>query len=125
MGTRADKKSWTVAVQDPQKRKNYPDIVHMRNGAIATSGNYEIYFDREKLFHHIVDPQTGLSPRLSTSVSVMARTTMEADALATSVFVMNPVKGRSFINSLPQCESMVISKDGTQLRSRGWKSAAI
>lgn len=125
MGARADKKPWTVAIQDPFKRRNYPDIIHMRDGAIATSGNYEIYFDREKMFHHIVDPRTGLSPELSTSVSVIAPTTMEADALSTSVFVMNPLKGTRFIDSLPKCESLIIAKDGTQLKSRDWKSAAI
>ena len=124
MGARADRRPWTVASQDPFKRKNYPDIIHMNNGAIATSGNYEIYFDREKMFHHIVDPRTGLSPELSTSISVAATTTMEADALSTSVFVMRPVKGRRFIDSLPHSECLIIAKDGTQLKSRGWKSAA-
>ena len=124
MGARADNKSWTVAIQDPLKKRNYPDIVHMNTGSIATSGNYEIYFDREKMFHHIVDPKTGISPEMSTSVSVTAPTTMDADALATGVFVMNPVKGTGFINSLAQAESLIVAKDGTQLKSRGWKSAA-
>ncbi|UCB50723.1 MAG: FAD:protein FMN transferase [Deltaproteobacteria bacterium] len=124
MGARADNKPWTVAIQDPLKKRNYPDIVHMNTGAIATSGNYEIYFDREKMFHHIVDPRTGISPEMSTSVSVIAPTTMDADALATGVFVMNPVKGTGFINSLGQTESLIVAKDGTQLKSRGWKSAA-
>jgi thiamine biosynthesis lipoprotein len=125
MGSRPDRKPWTVAIQDPQKERHYPDIVHLNNGAIATSGNYEIYFDREKLFHHIVDPRTGLSPRLNTSVSVMALTAMAADALATSVFVMNPLDGKDFIDSLPRCECFVITREGHPLKSRGWKSAAI
>jgi thiamine biosynthesis lipoprotein len=108
MGARADEKPWTVAIQDPLKKRNYP----------------EIYFDREKMFHHIVDPRSGISPEMSTSVSVIAPTTMDADAIATGVFVMNPVKGTGFINSLGQCESLIVAKDGTQLKSRGWKSAA-
>jgi thiamine biosynthesis lipoprotein len=124
MGTKADNKPWTVAIQDPLKKRNYPDIIHMNTGAIATSGNYEIYFDREKMFHHIVDPRTGISPHMSTSVSVIAPTTMDADALATGVFVMNPVKGTGFINSLRQTESLIVAKDGTQLKSKGWKSGA-
>ncbi len=124
MGARADNKPWTVAIQDPLKKRNYPDIVRMNSGAIATSGDYEIYFDREKMFHHIVDPRTGISPEMSTSVSVIAPTAMDADALATGVFVMNPVKGTGFINSLAQAESLIVAKDGTQLKSRGWKSAA-
>jgi thiamine biosynthesis lipoprotein len=124
MGTRLDRKPWTVAVQDPQKKRHYPDIIHMRDGAVATSGDYEIYFDREKMFHHIVNPGTGRSPELTASVSVVADTTMEADALSTSVFVMSPEKGAAFINTLPRCECLVIAKDGGQVKSGGWKSAA-
>ena len=123
-GAKADNRPWMVAIEDPSKAKNYPDIIQMRDGAVATSGNYEIFYDREKMFHHIVDPNSGLSPDLKNSVSVRAETTMEADALSTSVFVMNPVKGIEFMNALPRCEGLVVAKDGSLLKSRGWKSAA-
>ena len=125
MGARRDRKPWTVAIQDPRKKKQYPDIVHMTDGAVATSGNYEVYFDREKMFHHIVDPKTGISPELSTSVSVLSNTAMDADALSTSVFVMDPTAGTRFINSLPGCECLVLAKEGKRYKSQGWKSAAI
>jgi FAD:protein FMN transferase len=124
-GRRPDKKPWTVAIQDPFKRQNDPDIIHLTDGAISTSGDYEIYFDQQKMFHHMVNPRTGLGPELSISVSVMAQTTMEADALSTSVFVMEPEQGTRFINSLRHSESLVITKDGTQLKSKGWKSETI
>ncbi len=122
-GEKAEKKPWTVAIQDPQKKKNYPDIIHMRDGAVATSGDYEIYYDREKMFHHIVIPQTGLSPELNASVSVLADTAMDADALSTSVFVMAPEKGIRFINTMAQCECLIIAKEGNLLKSKGWKNA--
>jgi len=122
MGVRNDKKPWSVAIQDPWKKKQYPDIIHMTNGAIATSGNYEIYFDREKMFHHIVNPATGLSPELSTSVSVLAKTAMDADALSTSIFVMNPIPGIRFIDSIPNCESLIVAKEGEVFKSAQWKS---
>ena len=124
-GTKGDNRHWTVAIQDPLKKNNYPDIIHMRDGAIATSGNYEVYYDREKMFHHIVNPRTGLSPRLTTSVSVIANTTMEADALSTSVFVMNPSEGARFVDTLPSCECLIMADDGTLTKSKGWKSRAI
>ncbi len=118
-------KPWTIAIQDPMKKRHYPDIIHMNDGAIATSGNYEVYFDNEKMFHHIVNPKTGHSPIYSTSVSVRAKTTMEADALSTSVFVMNPVEGTKFINSLPACECFIVTRRNGILKSAGWKSRAI
>jgi thiamine biosynthesis lipoprotein len=123
-GAKGDNSPWRVGIEDPSKKKNYPDVIQMRDGAVATSGNYEIYYDRERMFHHIVDPSSGLSPDLKNSVSVRADTTMEADALSTSVFVMNPAEGIEFMNALPRCEGLVVAKDGSLLRSRGWKSAA-
>ena len=121
-GSKQGKQPWLVAIEDPEKRQKYPDVIQMRDGAIATSGNYEVYFDKEKMFHHIVNPMTGVSPCSSVSVSISANTTMEADALATSVFVMNPREGTELINSIPDCSSLVIAKDGSLLKSSRWKS---
>ena len=125
MGLRVDKKPWTIAIQDPKKRNRYPDKISMTDGAIATSGNYEVFFDREKMFHHIVDPRSGQSPHLTASVSVMADTAIEADALSTGVFVMGTRAGVRFIDSMPGCECLVIGRGSRITQSRGWKSAAI
>jgi thiamine biosynthesis lipoprotein len=124
-GVRNEKKPWTVAIEDPNKKRNYPDAIRLTDGAVATSGNYEIYYDREKMFHHIVDPRTGMSPHLNASVSVVTKTAMDADALATSIFVMETKEGMRFMNSLPGCECLVISDEGRLTKSKGWKSAAI
>jgi len=121
-GMAARGKAWTVAVQDPKKSREYPDIITLQDGAIATSGDYEIYYDKEKLFHHIIDSRTGLSPQLSTSVTVVAPTVMDADALSTSVFVMEPVAGVQFINSQQDCECFVMAKNGIITRSDGWQA---
>ncbi len=123
-GAKEHDRPWLVAIEDPRKKKNYPDTIRMRDGAVATSGDYEVFFDKERVFHHIVHPRTGLSPHLSTSVSVVAGTTMEADALATSVFVMNPEDGTRFIDSLPNSGSLVISREGRVLKSTAWKNGA-
>lgn len=120
-GKAAQGKAWTVAVQDPSKNKEYPDIITMQDGAIATSGNYEIFYDNEKMFHHIVNGRTGHSPHLSSSVTVVAPTVMDADALATSVFVMGPAEGVSFINRQPGTDCFVIDKDGGIQKSAGWQ----
>lgn len=122
-GVAARGRAWTVAIQDPDKGREYPDIVTMGSGAMATSGNYEIYYDREKMFHHIVDSRTGRSPELAASVTVIAATVMNADALATGVFVMPPAQGLAFINGQPGCECFFVDKDGGRRRSTGWKSA--
>lgn len=124
-GNRMDGNPWSVAIEDPEKRGAYPDVLHMRNGALATSGNYEVYFDREKMFHHIVDPKAGTSPQSNTSVSVRGRTTIDADALATSLFIMEPAQGARFTASLYGFDALIISRNGRKWSSSGWKSEAI
>lgn len=120
VGSAAKSKPWTVAIQDPAKHKQYPDVIQMTNGAIATSGNYEIFYDNEKLFHHIMDAKTGVSPTLSSSVTVRTATVMDADALSTSVFVMQPTHGLAFINKRTDSECFIIGKDGATHQSKEW-----
>lgn len=122
-GTAAKAGQWTVAIQDPNHQKAYPDIVRMGTGAISTSGSYEIYYDQEKTFHHIVTPQTGHSPTLATSVTTVATSVMEADALATGMMVMTPAEGLRLINTLPHCQCFIIGRDTTTTHSPGWSSS--
>lgn len=122
-GRREDGRSWRVGIQDPDKTGLFPDIVTLDGMAVATSGSYEIYFDPDRVHHHIVDSRNGSSPRQSRSVSVVAPTAMEADALATGVFLMDPEAGAAFIDSLPQCACLIIDRKGRQVRSARWRSA--
>ena len=111
---------WTVAIQDPNHQQAYPDVVTMANGAISTSGSYEIYYDQERTFHHIVSPRSGHSPTLATSVTTTASTVMAADALATGLMVMAPQDGLRLINSQRASECFIIGRDTHALQSNGW-----
>lgn len=127
-GARDGRQPWTVAVQDPDKEDRFPGVVELEDGALATSGSYEIHFDRERLFHHIVDANRGGSPRATASVTVRAPTTLEADALATAAFVMEPDRAVAFIDRMPGCECLILGRRGRgggrtrRLRSRGWRA---
>ena len=122
-GRRDDRKPWTVAVQDPAKGGEYPDIIHLSNRAVATSGGYEIYFDPEMKLHHIVDSATGRSPGMNASVSVVAPTAIAADALATTLFLMEPAGWIALMESLPGCECLIVDAKGAQSKTKGWESA--
>ena len=124
-GHRSSNKPWTVAIEDPQKKKDYPAVIQMTDGAVATSGNYEIYYDKDKIYHHVVDPRSGMSPGHSISVSVTAESVMMADALSTAVFVQSPAEGIRYIDSIGHSECLVLGKSGKQLTSRGWKAGAV
>lgn len=122
-GLREDGEPWRVGVQDPSKEGEIPDIIPLSGMAVATSGSYEIYFDPDRTHHHIIDAGSGVSPNRSQSVSVTAPSAMEADALATSVFVMKPEAGVAFIESIPGCACLIVDRDGRSIRSTRWQSA--
>ena len=121
-GRREDGRVWRVGIQDPRRQGPFPDVIALDGMAVATSGSYEIRFDPEGIHHHIVDSRSGSSPRLGLSVSVVAPTAMEADALATSVFLMRPLAGAAFVDSLPQCACLIIDRHGRRVRSARWRS---
>ena len=113
-------REWVVAVEDPAKRFRYPSRVKLTDRAIATSGSYEMYFDGDGRYHHLVNPQTGECPRHAVSVSVMAPSAMEADALATAFSVIPPKAALARIAALPGRECLIICRDGAVFSSAGW-----
>jgi thiamine biosynthesis lipoprotein len=123
IGGKKSNTPWRVAIQNPEKMGPYVDTLTMVDGAIATSGNYEVYFDQEKLYHHIVNPRTGRSPLQSTSVTVMAANVMDADALSTSVFVLEPLAGKRFVETIAKTECLILDSNQKRVMSNGWPSA--
>jgi thiamine biosynthesis lipoprotein len=122
-GSREDGEPWRVGVQDPAKEGDLPDVIALSGMAVATSGSYEIYFDPDRTHHHLISAETGTSPHRCQSVSVTASSALEADALATSVFIMKPEVGVAFIDSIPRCACLIVDAEGKTLRSTRWQSA--
>jgi len=122
-GTAANGGRWTVAIQDPNHQQAYPDILTMGTGAISTSGSYEIFYDQEQTFHHIVSPQTGHSPTAAVSVTTVANSVMDADALATGLMVIPPAEAIRLVNQQPSCQCFIIGRDGATSHSSGWSSS--
>jgi len=125
IGRKGGKAPWRIAIEDPHKKQNYPDIIEVTDSAIATSGNYEVFFDGEKIHHHIVNPKTGFSPLMNGSVSVQAATTMEADALSTTVFTLDPMTGLKLIKSRSHCEGLIVTRNNMKIESPGWKGLSV
>lgn len=88
LGVSEDGDPWKVGVRSPTDPSRLTTTVRLIDRAVATSGDYEQFFDRDgRRYHHILDPATG-GPRRSEShsVTVVADTCMTADVAATAVF---------------------------------------
>ena len=95
-GHSARRRPWRIGVEKPiAGRRAVQRVVALDRGAIATSGNYRNFFDSaETRYSHIIDPRTGepVRHRLA-SVTVIAPTAMQADALSTALMVLGPEAG--------------------------------
>lgn len=99
---------WEIALLNPEDEDDALARFALDEGAIATSGNYRRFFDPDEQVGHIMDPRTGYSASASSSATVIAPTCMEADALATAVFILGPAEGIELVNGLAEVEAMVL-----------------
>ena len=110
---------WRIAVQNPRERESLLATIPLSGMAVATSGDYERSFDPDHEYHHVIDPRTGLSATGLMSVTVTARYALDADALATAVFVLGVDDGLALIEGLDGVETLLITDEGTMVASRG------
>ena len=99
-GVKPDGNPWRIAVESPVNAasRSVQTVINVKDVGIATSGDYRNYFEENgQRFSHTIDPITGkpIHHRLA-SVTVLAPTCAEADALATTLMVMGPDNGYEF-----------------------------
>lgn len=103
-GFKPDGQPWWVALENPDGSMDASGtLIALHELAIATSGDYRRYFEREGLrYCHSIDPRLGLPIRNGlASVSVVHRNCMAADALSTALTVMGVEQGMAFAK---QCD---------------------
>ncbi len=122
-GMKGRKEPWTVAIKHPRRGQEFVGILKLgepgRKIAIVTSGDYERFFEQDgRRYHHILDPATGYPAVGLVSVTVIAPTCTEADALSTAAFVLGPERGLSLLEDRPGVEGLLISERDGKLEAR-------
>lgn len=119
LGSKTDKEDWQIALQDPRDESNYVTVINIGGKSVATSGDYELYFINKSV-HHIIDPKTGHSATGLISVTVIAEEALDADAFATSVFVLGPQEGLDLVERSDNIEALLITESKRVIRSTGF-----
>jgi FAD:protein FMN transferase len=88
--------------------------------AVATSGDYQQAFATDYSHHHILDPRTGWSPAELSSVTVIAPSTADADALSTAVMVLGVSRGMDLVERLDRVEALLVTKEMAVSASSGF-----
>lgn len=111
-GRRTDGGLWRIAVEAPVGG-GVERVLELSNISVATSGHYRNYFERDgERYSHTIDPRSGrpIRHRLA-SVTVLAPTAAEADALATALMVMGPGPGFDFA-AANELAALLLVKEG-------------
>ena len=94
---------WAIGILNPYDRSQIVEVVHVGDGAIATSGLYE-------RGEHIKNPRTGTARVYYDSATIVGPDAGLADALATAALLEGPGAARWFAE-LPDW-SVYLIKDG-------------
>jgi thiamine biosynthesis lipoprotein len=119
-GTQPDGNPWTVGIVNPLNKNKVFATFPLEDSAVETSGNYEKYVIFNGIrYSHIIDPRTGYPAQGVVSVSVFAKQTEIADALATGIFVMGVEVGIDLVNQLKGVECIMVDDKGKIHSSKG------
>ncbi|WP_396193979.1 FAD:protein FMN transferase [Flavobacterium sp.] len=118
-GKQPNGQPWKVGIKNPMNKNKIFATFPLEDTAVETSGSYEKYVTfNGKRYSHIIDTRTGYPATGLISVSVFAKTTELADALATGVFVLGKEVGMDLINQLPGIGCIMVDEDGKITTSR-------
>jgi thiamine biosynthesis lipoprotein len=119
-GKQPDGKPWTVGIINPMNKNKVFATFPLENSAVETSGSYEKYVMFNGIrYAHIIDPRTGYPAQGIISVSVFAKQTEIADALATGIFVLGVEVGLDLVNQLKGIECIIVDDKGKVHSSKG------
>lgn len=87
VGPKFGKYPWVIGVKNP-RGEGIVGYIYLKSGAVATSGDYERYFEVDGVrYHHILDPKSGYPAQGVWSITVISEDAVTADVLATAGFV--------------------------------------
>lgn len=124
LGAKPDGSPWRVGIRHPRQENSLIGLVSVADKAVVTSGDYQRYFidSNGKRYHHILDPSTGYPAESGlVSVTVVADSSMDADALSTILFIAGMNKGIEILKSFPGTEAIFIDVNLMVCVTRGLK----
>ncbi len=98
VGPKPDGSPWMIGIQHPRQKDLALASIPLHAGALATSGDYERYFDvGGKRYCHIINPQSGYPVTWWQSVTVVTPLAITAGSYST-IAMLKESDGLSFLD---------------------------
>ncbi|ABR30408.1 ApbE family lipoprotein [Thermosipho melanesiensis BI429] len=123
LGPKFGKDYWIIGIRNPRGNDSI-DYIYLKNGAVATSGDYERYFEiGEKRYHHLLDRNTGYPALGAISATVIADDAIKADAFSTAAFILGKDKWLYTRTILPKenAEIFLVTNEQKILKTDGFE----
>ncbi len=114
-GAKPDGSAWAIGLERPQRgTREIMSVIELTDMAVATSGDYRHWVDiGGKTLSHTMNPKTGAPLQNGVaSVSVLAKSAMEADAWATVLMVLGDKAGLQTARALG-LDVVFVLRDGS------------
>jgi thiamine biosynthesis lipoprotein len=118
---------WKIGVRNPFAARDVAlGFVEVRNGAVATSGDYERCFRHEgQKFHHVLDGRSGEITQAISSVTLFAKSAVTADVCATTAMVLGPIEGIAFLNRRRDVSGFLVDQEGKIYKTSTLKTQGV
>jgi thiamine biosynthesis lipoprotein len=103
---------WQVALRNPFDPEVPLGVIHLRNRGMGTSGtSFQRFEAGGEVYGHILDPRTGVPADGPASVTVLAPTAAEADALSTAFYLLGTEATAAYVAEHPGIGAIIV-EDG-------------
>jgi thiamine biosynthesis lipoprotein len=117
IGTAPGEEGWPVRIGSGDSEA---DIVWVRDAALSTSSQERmVYAHGAGVFGEIVDPQRSAPSDTRLTVSVVAATAMDADALSTTLLLSSMAEGEALLAQVPGAAAVWATPNGPVAESSG------
>jgi thiamine biosynthesis lipoprotein len=97
LGPQANGRPWLIGIQHPRRADAVLAQIEIDAGAVATSGDYERYFELDgRRYSHLLDPRTGWPVAAAQSATVVAPLCVFAGACAT-IALLHGARGEAYL----------------------------
>ncbi len=101
---------WGVALRNPFESERPLGTIWLKNRGLGTTGSaFQSFEAGGQTYGHVIDPRTGEpTANGSASVTVLAPTAAEADALSTAFYLLGPADSAAYVARHPEVAALFV-----------------